>query len=236
MNDTSDTCRVHAIRSGTSHAYLLTGGRGAILIDTGSGTDIDRFGDQLAAAGIRLQDISLLILTHAHYDHVALAAEIREHANCRILAHDAAAPFLKQGHTPFPHGTGIVSRAISSAGTGFFSAKGDFTAFSPDITISRRTVLEEYGLPVTVLPTPGHTADSLSVLTSAGDAFVGDTCFHVFPWTVIPPFADDPAALALTWEALLAEDVTTFHPGHGSPFGRDLLERSLPALRRKAGR
>jgi hydroxyacylglutathione hydrolase len=233
MNTTPDAYRVHAVRSGTSNAYLLTGSTGTILIDTGSSGDITRFGEQLAEAGIRLQDITLLVLTHAHYDHVSLAAEIREHADCRILSHAAAAPFLKQGHTPFPRGTGLLSRGVSSTGTRFFPRKGDFRAFSPDITITGRTFLGEYGVPVTILPTPGHTAGSLSVLTGAGDAFVGDTCFHILPWTVCPPFADDPATLAASWQRLLAEDATTFHPGHGSPFGRDILERSLPKLQKK---
>ena len=234
MNKTADAYRLHAVRSGTSHAYLLTGRTGTILIDTGSIPDITRFGDQLAAAGTRLQDITLLILTHAHYDHVALAADIREHADCRILSHAAAAPFLKEGRTPFPRGAGPVTRAISSAGNRSFPSKGTFRGFSPDITITGRTVPGEYGVPVTILPTPGHTAGSLSVLTPAGDAFVGDACFHVLPWTVVPPFADDPATLAASWELLLAEDASTFYPGHGSPFGRDLLKRSLPKLQKKA--
>ena len=234
MHTTPDAYRVHAIRSGTSNAYLLTGSTGTILIDTGSSTDITRFVELLAQAGTRIQDIKLLILTHAHYDHVALAAEIREYADCRILSHAAAAPFLKQGHAPFPRGTGLLSGAVFSTGTRFFPRKGNFRAFSPDITITGRTFLGEYGVPVTILPTPGHTAGSLSVLTAAGDAFVGDTCFHILPWTVCPPFADDPATLAASWQRLLAEDATTFHPGHGSPFGRDILERSLPKLQKKA--
>ena len=233
MNDTPDAYRAHAIRSGTSHAYLLTGRGGTILIDTGSSGDIARFEEQLAAAGTRLQDITLLILTHAHYDHVALAADIREHADCRILSHAAAAPFLKEGRMPFPRGTGIFTRAISSTGNRRFSSKGTFRGFSPDITITGRRLLVEYGVPVTVLPTPGHTAGSLSVLTAAGDAFVGDTCFHLLPWTVVPPFADDPAALRRSWECLLGENATTFYPGHGSPFGRDILKRSLPKLQKK---
>jgi glyoxylase-like metal-dependent hydrolase (beta-lactamase superfamily II) len=111
-----------------------------------------------------------------------------------------------------------------------------FTPLVPDISIDGPFDLAKYGLEGTALPLPGHSAGSIGVILDTGEAFVGDAAFNIFPRTVVPPLADDPAALLESWRILLSSGARTFYPGHGKPFGREKLEASLPRLESLAAR
>ena len=47
--------------------------------------------------GFRIADLDLLLLTHQHYDHIGLAAELRERSGARVIAHEHLVPFLADG-------------------------------------------------------------------------------------------------------------------------------------------
>jgi len=71
-------------------------GHGA-LVDAGCGRDTDRLFKNLAACGVRPQDIEYLLLTHCHYDHTGGARQVKDKTGCRIVAHELDARFLEQG-------------------------------------------------------------------------------------------------------------------------------------------
>jgi hydroxyacylglutathione hydrolase len=72
-----------------------------------------------------------------------------------------------------------------------------------------------------VLPTPGHTAGSLTVVTASGQAFVGDLAVNYLPggrgpfW---PPFGESRRPIRDSWQTLRNQGVTTIYPAHGRPF------------------
>ena len=57
--------------------YLLRSDEGNVLIDSGTfPEDLERAEQQLAVWGLDLESVDHLLLTHAHYDHVANAAAL----------------------------------------------------------------------------------------------------------------------------------------------------------------
>jgi glyoxylase-like metal-dependent hydrolase (beta-lactamase superfamily II) len=71
------------------NAFALGGSEGVVLVDTGihgpgAMKELERSLDQ---AGWTLEDISLLLCTHAHSDHYGLAASIIEAAGCELWMH-----------------------------------------------------------------------------------------------------------------------------------------------------
>ena len=83
-----------------------------------------------------------------------------------------------------------------------------------------------------ILATPGHTADSLSLLLPDGSLFCGDAAMSGFPsLRHITIWAEDAAAFSRSWERLLSLKVRRIYPGHGRPFAPQALERCLPAAR-----
>ena len=136
-----------------------------------------------------------------------------------------------KGFTPFPKGTNVFSRIISGLGNTMLKSTGKYTPVEPDIVISDNYDLSDYGLDGLVIPTPGHTPGSVSVIADRKAAFVGDTMFNIFGNTVYPPFANDEGELLKSWEKLIEAGCEDFYPGHGKPFGIDKLMRTYERLK-----
>jgi len=73
------------------NAWALAAGDGVVLVDTGmhepgSMAHLERALDQ---AGLRVEDVRLVVCTHAHVDHCGEAPAIRERAGCEVWMHPA---------------------------------------------------------------------------------------------------------------------------------------------------
>ncbi len=71
------------------NAFALAAGDGIVLVDCGahlpgSMTDLDRALDQV---GFRIQDVKLLVCTHAHIDHCGQAAAVQARSGCDLWIH-----------------------------------------------------------------------------------------------------------------------------------------------------
>lgn len=85
-----------------TNTWLLGGGR-SVVVDPGQGEDPDRHVPAvLAAAG----DVSLIVLTHRHPDHVELAAALHEATGAPVRAAD---PQLCLGAGPLADGEVLVA-------------------------------------------------------------------------------------------------------------------------------
>lgn len=77
--------------------YLLRFGRHAALIDAGCGRANEALLGNVSAAGVKPEDIELLLLTHCHFDHTGGARALRERLHCVVVMHELDAPFLEMG-------------------------------------------------------------------------------------------------------------------------------------------
>jgi glyoxylase-like metal-dependent hydrolase (beta-lactamase superfamily II) len=73
------------------NAWALKAGDGIVLVDTGmhvrgSMADLER---ALLQAGQRIEDVRLIVITHAHIDHCGQAPAIAERAGCEVWIHPA---------------------------------------------------------------------------------------------------------------------------------------------------
>jgi hydroxyacylglutathione hydrolase len=212
---------------GRANAYFVVSERQALLIDTGIRKNERKIVRALENLGLSPSNIRLIILTHTHYDHCGSLKALKDMTGARIVVHQNEATCLREGHGGFPKGTTVLTKAISLIGSTIGKRLGGYDPVSPDITISERFGLEEYGIDGYILPTPGHTLGSISVIILDRHAIVGDTLFNVFRKSVFPPFADDQEELSRSWRKLYDTGCTYFYPGHGNPFGRDKFKQSL---------
>lgn len=72
-----------------------------------------------------------------------------------------------------------------------------------------RAVLERMGLAGEILPTPGHSDDSISLLLDDGSVFTGDL--------TRPGFIsrEDPTVVLASWRLLRGRGAVRVYPGHG---------------------
>ena len=223
-------------------AYLVKRDKFSLLIDTGMPGDLAKISRTLVASSIDMRDLKLIVVTHAHYDHVGSLAAVAEASGAPILAASSALPLLRQGFSSVPRGLNPFARLLTSlvkstSGDGpRFASPGNITsqndAAEGTIPIDAPRRLDEYGFPAVAVPLPGHTADSLGIILDSGEAFIGDAAFNLLPRSVVPFLADAPEQLLKSWRVLIESEARVFYPGHGRPFSRDKLMRSLPRLER----
>jgi hydroxyacylglutathione hydrolase len=210
----------------SSNAYVVANGRQAILIDCGMKKKEKKILAALERMQLAPHDIQLIILTHTHYDHAGSIAALQQITGAKILVHHAEASCLEQGHCAFPKGTMWFPKIMTAIGRVLNKSVGHYAPVTPDILISKRFDLQAYDIDGYILPTPGHTAGSLSVVIEKTHALVGDTLFNIFKHSVYPPYANDQKILLKSWKALLETGCEYFYPGHGKPFTRERLQKT----------
>ena len=123
----------------------------------------------LAKLRIELSELALIVHTHIHSDHMGSTIELAREAKCPIAYHAADQGIVDQGHNGPLNGIGIQGKILSRL---FQNAKLD--RLQADVSLVDGLRLDEFGCDAVILETPGHTAGSISLITSAGDAIIGD--------------------------------------------------------------
>lgn len=221
MNDT----KVEKITSGNSNCYMVYNDSHAILIDTGSvktSKNIIRMLERIQ----ELPQISLIIITHTHYDHVNGLHALLHHTGAKVLVHTSEADNLRMGYTPMPMGTVFYSKIISWFGRKLLKRMSHYHPEEPTITFEDTFDLQSFGFAGYVIHTPGHTKGSSSIIIE-DSAFIGDTMFGISKKTAYPPFANDEIALLKSWEKLLDTGAKLFYPGHGFTLNKEIVVTNI---------
>jgi glyoxylase-like metal-dependent hydrolase (beta-lactamase superfamily II) len=77
--------------------YLVDCGASLVMIDTGAGMHPEQIAEVIRSHGFALTDISAILLTHAHGDHVGGAAWFSAAARAPLYAAPECAAYLAQG-------------------------------------------------------------------------------------------------------------------------------------------
>lgn len=216
------------IRLGASYCYFIPSPAGGVLIDAGYVNKHLELKSVLTAHEHDMTDIRYIILTHTHHDHVGSLAEIKKRSGAKIIVGAEEASCLKRGRTPLPRGTGPIAKMMVQVGR--VLKMGAYPPVEPDILIEQETTLSGFAFDLQIIPTPGHTLGSLTIIINQHLALVGDTMFNIRTDTVYPPFADNELKLLQSWETLLNTACDIFYPGHGPPFRRSVLEHSYKSV------
>ena len=130
-------------------SILITSGKGHILLDGGlpqSAALIDR---NLRELGFRLEDVRLIVNSHAHYDHAGGIAALQRASGATVAASAAGARALERGEPTTDDPQFALGPAVNR-----------FPAVSKVRVVADREVLQVGPLSVTAHLTPGHTAGS----------------------------------------------------------------------------
>ena len=222
---------IHRIRLKASNCYLLHH-EGVVIVDAGlrrEGASILRAMKRL---GISPSDVMLILLTHGHLDHAGGAAELAAATGAPVALHAADAAYLSEGGSVPAPVIGRWARGISRLlSTNIMQRMTSIGELYPDILLGDEDFpLHPYGVPGTVVHTPGHTAGSVCALLDDGRALVGDCAMRGFQSLHLKPgppfFVQDLPELVESWRRLYERGATTLYPGHGSPFPAEALQWS----------
>jgi hydroxyacylglutathione hydrolase len=220
---------IHPIKLGFEHCYLIQGA-GCIMIDGGSPGQAEVFRQALAGLSLQPGDIQLIVLTHGHWDHIGSAQAIQALTGARLALHRQEKDWLEQSLKPLPPGVTAWGRVFIKI-MALFMPSVRIPPAKVDVILGDEALsLAEYGIPGKIMPTPGHSRGSVSVVLETGDAFVGDLAMAEFPLRLspgLPIFAEDMRQVRQSWQALLDAGVKTIYPAHGTPFPADIMRHAL---------
>ncbi len=221
--------RIHTIPLGVDNCYLLEGGT-CVLIDGGAPNQSRTFMRRMASLGIAPSRVDLIVLTHAHWDHIGTAHALVELTGAKLAIHRAERDIVEGGHKGRPPGVTLWGRIFG----GMLDAVVPFISIQPthvDIEIGDDGFsLQPYGIPGRVVHAPGHTPGSVAIIADSGEAFVGDLAMNGLPLTCgpdLPIFAEDIGSVKESWRKLLKLGIQTAFPAHGRPFDVSAIERKL---------
>ncbi len=215
---------VYQVLSGRSNSFLVSSNDKFLLVDTGRKNSWKKLSKNLDEI-LGENKLSALILTHTHFDHCENAAKIKEKYQGKIIVHVNEANYLKTGTSPLPLGTNILTRFLINNLSKKTSSNPNFEPTDFDIKIDQKYDLKSWGINAFILPTPGHSTGSISVIIDNELAIVGDAMFGVFKWSIYPPFADNTKIMINSWGKLLETGCLTYLPGHGTEISVNLLKR-----------
>lgn len=229
--ETKSGYRIIQILSGRSNVFLLSKSGKTILIDTGPEFMWNTLNRRLKRIGITR--IDYLILTHTHFDHAGNSILVKNNYNAYVVVHQNEASLLSGGLNVMPDGTNIFTKFLIKYVAKHVAAGFHYKACKPDILIDSQYDLNEMGFKGFIMPTPGHSIGSISIMVDDSVAIVGDAMFGVFKWSVFPPYAVDIQEMIRSWGKLLKSECHIFLPGHGSANSRKLLQKSYDRQKNK---
>jgi ribonuclease/clavin/mitogillin len=178
----------------STNYWVVSAGRSRLLFDLGRPGTMGMLQAELKRMDVPLEEIRCGFASHYHIDHAGLVQELKL-AGVRILVFETqlpAIPPMKAFTKPQDHYLEIETAEIV-----------------PLSFAESRPVLRGIGIAGEVLPTPGHSADSVSLLLEDGSVFTGD-----LPAEDIPE-AGDADLVRASWRLLREKGARTVYPAHG---------------------
>ncbi len=231
---------VYRLGSKYHNFYAITEGGKATVIDAGASKEISKLDACLASLGMRRQAVELILLTHAHSDHIGFAAEANG-SGTAVKSHEDEAPFVRGdkrgysvGPTQLPLWRPAVWRfLIALIRVGITSAPRvkDIETFRDGET------LDVPGRP-RAIHTPGHTEGHASFyLEDQKLLFTGDGLVTMNlksgqggPQLLADVFHTDAEQARASLSLLTGLDTNLVLPGHGKPWEGQVAEAVRSAL------
>jgi len=145
------------------YAYLIYG-KQICLVDSGTASAKEKIFDYMQQTGRDPKEISWLVQTHSHADHIGLSAEIKKISRCKVAAHAAEKAWIEDIELQYRERPTATFRSYVQNSVGV------------DVVVRDGETLDlGGGLTLEVIHTPGHSNGSVSYLLPAdGALFSGD--------------------------------------------------------------
>ena len=158
------------------YAYLIYG-KQVCLVDSGIAPAKEKIFSYIQKTGRDPREISWLVQTHSHADHIGLSAEIKKISRCKVAAHGAEKAWIEDIELQYRERPTATFRSYVQNSVGVDVVVGD-----------GETLDLGGGLTLEVIHTPGHSNGSVSYLLPAdGALFSGDA---IPPVGGLPIYAD----------------------------------------------
>ncbi|MBQ3669619.1 MAG: MBL fold metallo-hydrolase [Clostridia bacterium] len=176
------------LKYGNTNTFYIPGLKGGLLVDTDYAGTLPGFYREIKKNDIRVKNIEYVLATHYHPDHMGLISELMKQG-VKLLLMDVQKDFVHFSDGIFERDRLPCMPIDESKGTVITCAES-------------RSFLALRGISGEIIPTPSHSADSVSLIMDDGDCYVGD----LEPIEYLQAYENN-ALLKDDWNRILA-----FHP------------------------
>jgi metallo-beta-lactamase class B len=196
-------------------SYLITTPQGHILINSSLAKSVPLIRESVEKLGFRFSDVKILLISHAHWDHCAGSASVKELTGAKYMVMDADVPEIEAGGKGnFQYGDSLTSR--------YEPTKVDRVLHDGDEVKLGDTVLVAH-------LTPGHTKGTTTWMMKAREAdksynvvIIGspnvNAGYKLVNNALYPQIADDYARMFRILKSLPAD---IFLGAHGNYYGME---------------
>ncbi|MCA9981954.1 MAG: MBL fold metallo-hydrolase [Anaerolineales bacterium] len=172
--------------------YILESSDGLVLIETGPGSIVKNLPQAFAEAGLGMEDVRHVFVTHIHLDHAGAAGWWAQ-KGARVYVHHIGAPHLLDPSRLMASATRIYGEAMDRLWGDMLPVPAEQLTelFDGD-------VVQIGDLMVRALDTPGHARHHMTFVVD-GVAFTGDVAGVHVPGTVLIDLPAPPPEF--DWEA-----------------------------------
>ena len=199
-------------------SFLITTPKGHILLDSGFTETVPLIQDSVKQLGFDLRDVKVLINSHAHYDHAAGLAQLKELTGASLAVSEADAELLANGGRDDPQ----------------WGDRFSFRPVTADRFIRDNDKIELGAVIMTARLTPGHTKGCTTWTMSVNEGgrqydvvFLGSTTAPEYRLVDNPRYPDIAADYASTFRRLRSLPCDVFLGPHGSFFSLEEKRKRL---------
>ena len=188
---------VTKLKYGNTNTYFIRGAKGSILLDTDYAGTLQMFYKEIKKNGISLKDITYILATHYHPDHMGLVGELVS-MGVKFLVIGTQVPNLHFSDDIFSRDKTLrMSPSVPEDKAEVIACKDS------------RAFLAALGIDGEIVSTPSHSGDSITLVLDSGDCFVGD----LEPMEFMDGYEENKA-LQSDWEKVMSFSPRVIYYGH----------------------
>lgn len=230
------TENITLVRHLFANIYLIEHEGGLIAVDAGNKGSKKRILRKIKELGYAPGDLSIILLTHGHFDHFGGAFDLQVGTGAAIAAHKADLPAYEKGGVGImPEPLNWILNHIGIFKPGLFGAR----PLTIDHFVEDGNFIEGWQ----VIHTPGHTAGTISLYSPNQKVLItgGWAIDRRLPWSrklsagnLFARFiSSDPAEIQKSRQRLAELDFQTLLCSHLSPRLFPFFTRQLKVLAAK---
>ena len=152
---------VSRLKYGNTNTFLVHGTTGNLLVDTDYAGTLPLFYKEIKRLNISLKDITYVLATHYHPDHMGLVSELMKQG-VKLLLVDVQRAYVGFSDKIFAREKRLEVEPIRPEEAEVIPCK------------ESRAFLENLGIEGEIISTPSHSEDSVTLILDEGTCFVGD--------------------------------------------------------------
>lgn len=173
------------LKYGNTNTFYIKGENGGLLIDTDYAGTLSSFFKAIKLACIDMKDISYVLATHYHPDHIGLVSELQK-LGVKLLVVDVQIDFIHFSDKIFSREKYLQYTPIDETFLKIIKCE------------ESRDFLRSMGINGEIIYTPSHSSDSISVVLDNGSCIVGD----LDPIDYLSAYSDN-VSLKNDWEKIM---------------------------------